>query len=319
MNLKSDEVKRSVMAMLNNGMSQRGVSKETGIPQSTIADFSAGNTHRGWQDAGKASGDKLPLKILTLDIETAPVMAAVWGLFKQNVGLNMIDKDWYILSWAAKWMHKDEVIYRDKRSTFDNDDDYDLLQGIHKLLCEADMVITQNGKRFDIKKLNSRFIVNGMKPPSSFRHVDTLIEAKRHFGFTSNKLEYMTDKLCKKYKKLTHGEFPGFLLWKECLLGNLAAWFEMEEYNINDVLSLEELYFIMQPYMKSHPNINLYHDSESALCKCGAESWTHNGYHYTNLSKFDRFGCDACGAEMRGRINLLPKEKRQTLMANIVL
>ena len=179
-------------------------------------------------------------------------------------------------------------------------------------------IVTQNGKKFDAKKLNARFIMNGMKPPSSYKHVDTLQIAKRHFGFTSNKLEFMTDKLCKVYKKLQHGKFPGFELWKQCLLGNMDAWDEIQEYNIHDVLSLEELYVILRPWMNNHPNINLYYEDYSIRCSCGSTNLEHNGYAYTNLSKFDKFQCQDCGSEVRGRVNLLTKEKRDTLRMNVL-
>lgn len=109
------------------------------------------------------------------------------------------------------------------------------------MLDEAEIVITQNGKKFDQKKLNARFILNGFQPPSSYKHIDTLCIARKHFGFTSNKLSQLTDKLCKKYKKLSHNNFPGFELWQECIKGNIEAWNEMEKYNRQDVLSLEEL------------------------------------------------------------------------------
>lgn len=256
-------------------------------------------------------------RILTLDIETAPVLGNVWQLFQQNVGLNQIERDWYVLSWSAKWHHEDEVMYEDKSESWDNEDDKELLQGIWNLLDSADIILTQNGKRFDEKKLNARFIINGLSPPSSYRHIDTLQIAKRHFGFTSNKLEYMTDKLCKKYKKQKHGKFAGFELWKECLAGNPEAWAEMQTYNIYDVLSLEELYVIMRPWFKSHFNMNVYRTDEVTYCKCGSSDFSHNGYHYTNLSKFDRFACNDCGAEIRGNVNLIPKSKRDTLGRNV--
>jgi hypothetical protein len=57
----------------------------------------------------------------------------------------------------------------------------------------------------------------------------------------------MTDKLCTTHKKKRHAKFPGFELWRECLAGNHEAWDEMREYNIDDVLSLEELYLVMRP------------------------------------------------------------------------
>jgi hypothetical protein len=255
--------------------------------------------------------------MLVFDIETAPILGNVWGLWQQNVGLSMILRDWFVLSWAAKWVGEDEVMYEDKRTTYNSEDDRELLESIHKLLDEADIVITQNGKKFDVKKLNARFIMNGMKPPSSYKHIDTLQIAKRHFGFTSNKLEFMTDKLCKKYKKLKHGKYPGFELWKECLVGNLEAWGEMEEYNIHDVLSLEELVFILAPWSNQIPNLDIFYDDNENHCFCGCTEWEHSGYARTNLSKFDRFTCTNCGAEKRGRTNLLTQEKRGVLMMNV--
>jgi len=257
-------------------------------------------------------------RMLVFDIETAPILGNAWGLWQQNIGLSMIVKDWYVLSWSAKWVGEDEVMYEDKRANWDDENDYELLKSIHTLLDEADIVVTQNGKKFDVKKLNARFIMNGMKPPSAYKHIDTLQIAKRHFAFTSNKLEFMTDKLCVKYKKLKHGKFPGFELWAECMKGNVEAWDEMEEYNIHDVLSLEELVFILAPWSNQIPNLDLYYEDDDNHCFCGCTEWEHSGYAYTNLSKFDKFTCTNCGAEKRGRTNLLTKEKREKLRMNVL-
>ena len=320
------EKRLEVVELKLQGLSDREVSEITGVPKTTVNDLM---NRRGkvnqefWVDfeekvaAGVYNKIHGP-RILTLDIETAPIKACIWRLFKENIGINQIETDWYIISWAAKWLHEDEVMYEDKSDSWNNEDDFDLLQNIWKLLDEADIIITQNGKRFDEKKLNARFILNGMKPPSSYRHVDTLEIAKRHFGFSSNKLEYMTKKLCKKYKKDTHEKYSGFLLWKECLEGNMEAWQEMQQYNILDVLSLEELYTILRPWYKAHPNINLYYNDEVTRCKCGGESFTQNGYHYTNTSKFLRLQCNDCGAEVRDKVNLLPKSKRDSLKMNVI-
>ena len=37
-------------------------------------------------------------------------------------------------------------------------------------------------------------------------------------------------------------------LWVECLKGNKDAWSEMKKYNINDVLSTEELYNVIKAW-----------------------------------------------------------------------
>ena len=253
-------------------------------------------------------------KVLIYDVETAPIMSYVWRLWDQNIGLNQIESDWHLMSWSAKWLDapEDEVMYMDQRNARNIENDLKILKGIWKLLDEADVVITQNGKSFDQKKLNARFILNGMQPPSSYRHIDTKQIAKKHFGFTSNKLAYMTDKLCTKYKKLSHGKFPGFDLWSECIKGNIEAWDEMEEYNRYDVLSLEELYKKLIPWDNSI-NFNLYHDEEKHVCKCGSEKFIKNGFYYTSSGKFQKYKCSSCGHETRDKVNLFSKEKRKSL------
>lgn len=251
-------------------------------------------------------------KILLLDIETAPILAHVWGLWDNNVALNQIAKDWHVLSWSAKWLGQKEVFYEDQRKARNIENDKVLLKGIWKLLDEADIVITQNGKSFDHKKLNARFILNGFQPPSSYRYIDTLILAKKHFAFTSNKLEYMSNKLCPNYQKLKHKEFQGFELWSECLKGNIRAWREMENYNKYDVLALEELYNKLIPWDNSL-NFNVYSEGEENRCTCGAKHFQRNGFYYTNTGKFQRYLCVKCGSEIRDRQNLLSKEKKKSL------
>jgi len=257
--------------------------------------------------------DQTKPKVLVMDIETAPILGYVWGLWDQTVGLNQIKSDWYVISWAAKWLDAKTVMYRDQRNAPKIEDDKELLKEIWELLDQADIVITQNGKSFDSKKLNARFLINGMQPPSSYQHIDTKILAKRHFSFTSNKLEYMTDKLCTKYKKLSHKEFPGFELWSECLKGNQKAWKEMEKYNKHDVLSLEELYKKLIPW-DSSVNFNSFNeDHDVVVCTCGSEKFIRWGFRFTNAGKFQRYKCENCGAETRSRKNLLNSEKKATL------
>lgn len=255
-------------------------------------------------------------KVLIVDIETAPIKAFVWDLWDQNVALNQIHTDWHILSWAAKWLGDppSKTMYADQSNEKNVENDFKALKKIHALLDEADVIITQNGRRFDQKKLYARFILNGMKPPSPFKHIDTLVIAKKNFAFTSNKLEYMSSKLCTKYKKLIGDrKYQGFTLWSECLKGNKAAYKEMKKYNIYDVLALEELYGKLQPYDNTI-NFNLYHDSEEVSCNCGSTHFEKRGYAMTTTGKFHRYQCKECGKWHRGKENLLSKDKRKKLL-----
>jgi len=257
-------------------------------------------------------------KVLIYDIETAPILSYVWGLWDNNVALNQIASDWHILSWSAKWLGDpaSKVMYMDQRNSKNIEDDRDILKHIWSLLDEADIVITQNGKSFDQKKLNARFIMHGFQPPSSYKHIDTKLLAQKHFGFTSLKLEYMTGKLCTKYKKLKHAKYPGFEMWRECMSGNISAWKEMERYNKRDVLALEELYTKLIPWDNSI-NFALYDESTASNCKCGG-SFVKNGFYYTTVGKYQRYKCKKCGSESRDRQNLLSEEKKQSLKMGTV-
>jgi DNA polymerase elongation subunit (family B) len=252
-------------------------------------------------------------KILIYDIETAPLVSYTWGLWEQDVALNQIKQDWHLLSWSAKWLDESEIMYADQRSVKNLEDDKELLQKIWNLLDQADVVVTQNGKKFDQKKLNARFIIHGMQPPSPYKHIDTLELAKKNFAFTSNKLEYLSDKLCTRYKKLTkRSQYSGFELWKACLAGDQKAWETMEKYNKQDVLALEELYKKLIPWFNP-VNFNVYRESTENVCSCGSTKIKKNGFVYTASGKFQGFKCLKCGARTRGKTNFLTPEKRKSL------
>ena len=244
-------------------------------------------------------------KVLLLDIETSPIIASVWGIWNQNIPLNMIEKDWSILSYAAKWLGENKVYYNDVRGQKNINDDKKMLKGIWKLLDEADVIVTQNGKKFDIKKLNARFIINGMLPPSSFKHIDTKQIASRNFAFTSNKLEYMAEKLNLKQKKSKHKKFSGFELWRQCLLNNIDAWNEMEHYNKQDVFTLEELYLKLRGWDNQGVNFNVFVDDGSPCCgTCGHTKLMKKGFQVSKTGRYQRFLCRNCGSQFRGRKNL---------------
>lgn len=252
-------------------------------------------------------------KILIIDIETAPSMGYVWGMFKQNLSLDMLQQNSYLLSFAAKWLGEEHVIYRQNRNS---SRDGMLVRQLIRLLDKADIVIAHNAKKFDIPVINGRALVHGITPPSPYKVIDTLVTAKRQFRFISNKLEHLADILgCSP--KLAHSKFPGFRLWEECLAQNDEAWEEMRTYNIQDVLTLEEVYLKMRPWMVSHPNMGVFEEKDRPVCpKCGGEHVHFRGYVTTNTQKYRKFKCTDCGGWSRTRFTEYPKDKRKSLIVN---
>jgi len=119
--------------------------------------------------------------------------------------------------------------------------------------------------------------------------------AKRIADFTSNKLEYLTDKLCTKYKKLNHSKFPGMLLWTECLKGNIKAWNEMKRYNIHDVLATEELYNKLKAWTPSNMFSLATNHQECRVCGPSTKMW-HKGYESKKTGRYHRYQCQKCFA-----------------------
>lgn len=253
-------------------------------------------------------------KILVFDIETAPITAYTWGLFDQNIGLNQIKSDWHLIAWAAKWYGDpaSKTMYMDNRKSKNIQDDKKLVAGLSALLNEADIIITQNGEKFDMRKLSARAVINGLPPIKPCRSTDILKEGRKVFSFTSHKLEYVSEKLNKKYKKLKHDEYPGFELWSAILNGDKHAWEVMQTYTIHDVLATEETYSIIQGWIKTQ-NLAAYHEDALIRCKCGSKDLETRGFARTDAGKYQIYHCRACGKWPRSAVNVLNAEARRNL------
>ena len=189
------------------------------------------------------------------DLETSPHKAYIWRQYDNNIDLPMLINDGTILSFSAKWAGDPDskIMYFDMRGKEKNlHNDKALMLKLWSLLDEADIVCGHNVKKFDIPKTNARFIVHNIPAPSEYKVIDTLTLARSNFGFFSNKLAHLSEKLAKKHKKSSHKNFPGFSLWDQCMKGNKKAWAEMKNYNILDTLALEEVFLELSKYAKNN-------------------------------------------------------------------
>lgn len=259
-------------------------------------------------------------KIGLADIETAPIEARVWGLFDQNVGLNQITCEWAIISFCFMPLNgtRKDIVYMDTSGKADPRDDYELCGKLWEILHEYDILIAQNGKRFDMRKIRARLIMHGFPPPSPCKIEDTMLMARQVAAFTSNKLEWLSEYLSKQQKS-KHKDFPGFELWAECLAGNPKAWAAMRKYNIPDVTSMRQVYLRLRPWVKGHSNVAVYTDDERMACPvCGSHKLRQDGHAYTNVGKYLRYVCagKGCGAWSRSRHTVNSLAKRKALLSS---
>lgn len=241
-------------------------------------------------------------KILLIDIETSFMLAGVWGRRDQNISMDQVFQDTYVLTWAAKWLDKkkmmsDALYLHPKTYKKDRTNDRAILETIWKLLDEADYVIGHNGQKFDVPVLNARFIQHGMTPPSPYIVIDTLLMARRRFRFSSNKL----DDLGRALKVGRKTDTGGFKLWTDIVMhGDMKAFKHMLAYNKQDVRLLESVYNILKAWDTQHPNTNLLEGDDKLQCNaCGSAKLQRRGLARTGANVYQRFQCQDCGAWSR--------------------
>lgn len=247
------------------------------------------------------------IKLLHLDIETAPNKVYSWGLFKQNIAINQIVEPGYTLCWAAKWHHHKEIMFESVMNS-----EKQMLERMFKLLDEADAVVHYNGKKFDIPTLNKEFIQLGLGVPSPYHQIDLYQVVKKQFRFPSNKLDYVA-KALGLGSKVKH---IGMELWNKCMEGDEKAWKQMERYNKQDVRLLPKLYERLLPWIKDHPNHALYMDTDRPVCtNCGSHKVQSRGeQHNTRTQSYKRYQCTSCNTWLRGRYTELSLEKRKSVL-----
>ncbi len=226
------------------------------------------------------------MKLLMLDIETSPNTAHIWGLRDQYISPEHLLESSYVLCWAAKWHGKKDIMF----SSVHNTQPKYMLRKIHDLISEADAVVHYNGTRFDIPVLNKEFLLQHLAPPAPYKQIDLLRVVRKEFRFPSNKLDYIAQRLGLG-KKTAH---EGYQLWVKCMNKDPVAWKVMEKYNKQDVVLLEKVYDRLLPWIKSHPNHNLY--GGDGCPNCGSHRLQKRGFSYTTTGTFQRFQCTNCGS-----------------------
>lgn len=234
------------------------------------------------------------MKTLVLDIETSPSLAYVWSLWDQNISLGALTEVGQVICFAAKWLGEEETMFY---SDF-HDGHETMVSRAHQLLDEADAVIHFNGRSFDIKHLNREFLLQGLTPPSPHKDIDLLTVCRGRFKFLSNKLQHIAEQLGLGGKE----ETGGFNTWVRCMANDEDAWADMRKYNIGDVVLTEKVYERLRGWVKGHPShANFDNDgTEIPACpNCGSSHLQKRGFYRTQVSTFQQYHCQSCGAWSR--------------------
>lgn len=229
------------------------------------------------------------MNIAYIDIETTPMLGYAWQAWDTN--LVSVESDAGLLSIAYK-LNDSPTQVRSRRTMSEKA----LTKKLWSIFDENDVIVAQNGDKFDIKMANKFFIKYGLNPPSPYKTVDTLKLARRYFKFAQNKLDYLAQFLLGESKISTNLD-----LWFACMNGDEVALRKMERYNKHDVDLLYRVYMKLRSWHTGHPNSNVYNGTTHNCPACGGKS-QKRGFNYTRVGKYQRYQCqkDGCHAWWTG-------------------
>lgn len=278
--------------------------------------------------------------ILYLDVETSQALGGFFGLYDQNIGFNNVIQDWFMISAQWSWNDEEEIntvsvldgkekleeytylseqirkcleiknAYKSlnkiqgliKKFHEIKIDDRNVLTTIKDVIDSADIVVTHNGDKFDIKKINARIISLGIEPLSYINSIDTLKEARKVAKFSSNKLGDLCNILGLNVKKLTVEE-PN--AWIRATQGDEKAIASIVKYGEGDIPTLRNVYKKLKPYMKGNTFIQHFNDSHTCA-HCGSSNIVEDKLKYTKTNAKITMKCLACGG-----ISELKKHKKR--------
>jgi hypothetical protein len=252
-------------------------------------------------------------KVLIFDIEFSLLECYVFDLWEQNISIDQIKTYPFLLGWSAKYLN-DSQIYSEVLTSEEAiaKDDYRIVKDIWKLINESDILIGHNILGYDEKKLNTRFLFYNLPPIKKHFSIDTLQVSRNNFSFSSNKMKFINKFLDIRQKK----DNEGIDLWIKCMNGDSKALEDMQTYNIGDIYSSESLYYRLRPFIKGHPSLALFFDTNEERCpNCGSLELAEEGKWLTPQGMYKSLRCK-CGAVCRSKQNELSKEKKKSLKIN---
>lgn len=238
-------------------------------------------------------------KVLTLDIETAPILAYTFETRNTNITPVQIIEPTRVICFAAKWLHESSVRFYSEY----HHGQPAMIRHAFDLLDEADVVVTYNGDRFDLPHLQREFKQAGLGRPSPSISVDLYKVIKKVEKWPSHKLAYITEQLG------LSGKLPnsGFPLWIACLDESdensdmrHKAWNLMRRYNKQDVRTTEELFTSYRSDVTNMPSLSLWQPEGEELdllrCPgCGSFKVQQRGWRMTKVRAYRRYQCQECG------------------------
>lgn len=251
-----------------------------------------------------------PHNVLTLDIERLPGRA-----IHQHRGLTIEGDFWDLGGWrhiigyripaesVIEWPRTICVAwnwYGTKAVEFASewDDGRDtMLERAWDAYDRASLLYGHNVDRFDTKNLNAEWLTKGLKAPSPVKILDTLKEARKTFGFESNTLASLTDRLGISTKTDKYS----VEMARAAVAGSKKHQRQIKAYNVGDIHASREFVDRLRGWIPSHPHDVMGTVNDRPTCnQCWGDNLVSNGIKLAAQIAYKLYRCADCGANVQG-------------------
>lgn len=248
--------------------------------------------------------------VLTLDIERIPGRARhvhrgltiegdFWDLsgWKHLIGYRLPPES--VIEWprtiCAAWRW-----YGTKRTEFASewDDGRDeMLQRIWDAYDRAELLYGHNVAGFDTKNLNAEWLTLGLSAPSPFKTLDTLKEARKTFGFESNTLASLTQRL----GIATKTDKYNVEMARAAVAGDKTQQRKIRAYNVGDIDASEAFVDRLRGWIPGHPhNVVGTIDDRPTCNQCWGDNLVRTGTKLAQQIVYVLYRCQDCGGNVQG-------------------
>lgn len=233
---------------------------------------------------------KKPIRRLFFDIETSYAKGWFWRpSYNTSIDYGQVDEHAKIICISYKWQYEEKV--HNMKWNLEQDDKQMLIDFI-KILNKADEIVGHNSDRFDEKWIRTRAVFHRLGMLPKYKSLDTLKMVKRHFNFPSNRLDNIGDYLGVG-RKLENEKN----LWQKVVkYNNREALKRMVDYCDQDVILLEDIFNVLQPYIYKNTNFAVLKGGEKFECnECGSPHVELVRTYTTTAGTFQRImECNSC-------------------------
>lgn len=234
--------------------------------------------------------DALTQRVLTLDIERIPGRARIWDQRTRFVPISAWTELPRTICVGYHWYgqrHPQLVAeWDDGRDTF--------VRAVWELLNLADVIVTFNGKKFDLPHLKGMFAEAKLPPPTPWRNID-LYTVARQFAFESKSLDHLARRLAVTGKR---GRYDAAQA-EAAVSGDERAQAALTRYCKADVRATVALYDELRPWIPNHPHIGNT-SAETLTCpNCGSQQHETAGAYRAVVIEYAQYRCANCKTVFR--------------------